>query len=387
MISVVSYTHLGYQKDKKSSPTYRIVKGLLREGKIENIYALDYEDTYGIDTDVLEAPIPGGKFVPRLLYLVENLPFTPDARTTSAQLLDHFTSKQIGNEEIVLSFPPFSKTLEVAKSNGSTCIVYAGGAHPNHYRSLLQEEIDKYADELTTESTGIASRSKTHEQSYELADYIYYLSDYAKETFVKNGIAPGKLVKAGPLSAEVDVYNGSNHSGDEFNVLCLTDITLLKGVQYLLQAWNQLTLPDAKLTICGSMDDPSEELLLPKIRKLDDIIYEGHVDDPKRYYSEASILVHPSLTEGFSKVIAEGMASSLPVVITEHCQREFIEYEGFVVPIRDPSAIAEKIEYFYHNRDEVERRGRAARRKIKNNTWNDFSNRVIQRTIELEDTR
>ena len=39
------------------------------------------------------------------------------------------------------------------------------------------------------------------------------------------------------------------------------------------------------------------------------------------------------------------MASSIPVVITENGPREFVDDAGFVVPIRDPDAIAEKIQY------------------------------------------
>lgn len=70
------------------------------------------------------------------------------------------------------------------------------------------------------------------------------------------------------------------------------------------------------------------------------------------------------------------MASSLPVVITEHGPREYVDDAGFVVPIRDPDAIANRLRYLYDHPDEARQMGKRGREIVEANTWDDFSQRV-----------
>jgi alpha-maltose-1-phosphate synthase len=72
--------------------------------------------------------------------------------------------------------------------------------------------------------------------------------------------------------------------------------------------------------------------------------------------------VFPSLTEGFGRVTLEAMACGIPVITTENA-RGIVEdgKTGFVVPIRDAKALAEKIQYLYDNREIASEMGRQAR--------------------------
>ena len=97
-----------------------------------------------------------------------------------------------------------------------------------------------------------------------------------------------------------------------------------------------------------------------------------HVVDIGKIYSECSVYVQPSVTEGFGLPALEAMAHARPVIVTEGAGvSDLVEdgKEGFVVPIRNPCAIAEKIEYLYSNPDEAKRMGRNARKKAEEYTW------------------
>ena len=78
-------------------------------------------------------------------------------------------------------------------------------------------------------------------------------------------------------------------------------------------------------------------------------------------------MVFASLTEGFGRVTLEAMASGIPVVTTENA-RGIVEdgKTGFVVPIRDAEAIAEKIQYLYDHRDILKEMGKEARKAVEN---------------------
>lgn len=183
-------------------------------------------------------------------------------------------------------------------------------------------------------------------------------------------------MKVGPLAADLDTYTPSDHSNEQFVVVSVANMNELKGIHYLAKTWKQLEIPDAQLILCGTMNDAVAQANGDTIEKSDDIEHVGYVNDPSEYLKRVSVLVHPSLTESFSKAVAEGMASSLPVVITEHGPREYVDDAGFVVPIRDPDAIANRLRYLYDHPDEARQMGKRGREIVEANTWDDFSQRV-----------
>jgi glycosyltransferase involved in cell wall biosynthesis len=72
------------------------------------------------------------------------------------------------------------------------------------------------------------------------------------------------------------------------------------------------------------------------------------------------------------------MASALPVIVTDHCPTEYVNDAGLVVPIRDPNAIADQIRYLYDNPQEARNMGQRGRKIVEQNTWDDFSTRVME---------
>jgi hypothetical protein len=172
-ISVTSFTHFGYKKDLKSQPTYYSVKSLANAGMLRNVFVVDVEKTYDIDLDLFKTPVPGGKTIPRALYLTESLVPRFNARNKIITLFDYLTSKKIGTPETLHSFPHLTKTIATAKSAGSTAAVYASSSHPKHVQSLLAEERDRL---------NINSAAELDErvlEGFELADYILYLNEYS----------------------------------------------------------------------------------------------------------------------------------------------------------------------------------------------------------------
>ena len=64
----------------------------------------------------------------------------------------------------------------------------------------------------------------------------------------------------------------------------------------------------------------------------------------------------PSIVEGRALVIQEAMSQGLPIIITANTGAEDLvvaEETGFLVPIRNAEAIAEKINWFITNRTKI----------------------------------
>jgi glycosyltransferase involved in cell wall biosynthesis len=63
--------------------------------------------------------------------------------------------------------------------------------------------------------------------------------------------------------------------------------------------------------------------------------------------SKSHVLVLPSIDEGFGMVLAEAMACGCPVIATTNTGAPNLisnGRDGFIVPIRDPVAITQKLE-------------------------------------------
>jgi glycosyltransferase involved in cell wall biosynthesis len=156
------------------------------------------------------------------------------------------------------------------------------------------------------------------------------------------------------------------HETCEFNVLHVGSNGADKGQLYLVKCWQEISQKQGfsgNLVMVGRGTrflSPFGILCFERVEKLE------------RIYDDCSIYVQPSVTEGFGLPVLEAMAHSKPVIVTAGAGvSELIDdgKNGFVVPIRDPKAIAEKIEYFRGNRSEIHRMGKNARTKAEKYSW------------------
>jgi glycosyltransferase involved in cell wall biosynthesis len=76
------------------------------------------------------------------------------------------------------------------------------------------------------------------------------------------------------------------------------------------------------------------------------------------------VVVVPSLLEGMSLTVAEAMATGKPVIATKvggNVDQIIDGYNGFLVPPRDPEAIARKILELLENPEKAKEMGKKAR--------------------------
>ena len=88
------------------------------------------------------------------------------------------------------------------------------------------------------------------------------------------------------------------------------------------------------------------------------IIQTGFRSDVPQISASCDVLVLPSEREGLPRVVLESLASGTPVITSANeGAMEIIEQDsnGYIVPIGDSSAIAERIRYLYNNPEEKNR--------------------------------
>jgi glycosyltransferase involved in cell wall biosynthesis len=182
------------------------------------------------------------------------------------------------------------------------------------------------------------------------------------------GIAAGRLqVEWNGIDLDRFTEHGPQPGGPAVVVARLSPE---KDVQNLLRAMRQVVdvLPRFHLEIAG--DGPCKDELQRLTAELDldhHVRFLGEVRDVPALLARASLFVLPSQSEGISLTILEAMASALPVVTTKvGGNSEVVEVgrTGWLVPPRDPAALARGILRVAGDHDEAQEMGRAGRRRV-----------------------
>lgn len=153
-----------------------------------------------------------------------------------------------------------------------------------------------------------------------------------------------------------------------------------KGYEYALLALRQLVdrgVP-VRLDVLGADPIPGPDAVSDRPRLLHaiaDLGVEDHVrllgpaqpEGVRELLHRAHAFLHASVAEGLPNVVLEAMACALPVVVTDAGgTREAVRdgIEGFVVPPRDPHALADALEMLWSDATLRRRLGRAGRVRI-----------------------
>jgi glycosyltransferase involved in cell wall biosynthesis len=95
-------------------------------------------------------------------------------------------------------------------------------------------------------------------------------------------------------------------------------------------------------------------------------------------FSTADVFVLPSLAEGSAEVTYETLAAGVPVITTASAGSVVRDgIEGFIVPERDETALADAIERIIENRSLRQRLSDAARARAREYTMERYAKRLV----------
>lgn len=256
----------------------------------------------------------------------------------------------------------FSQTVRNLKERG-TKVTYTIAAHD---RKISIEEFRRLGLEYPFYHVSDDNLWNIYTEGSKLADVVIAPSRRSAE-----------ILKAEGCSNVVVIPHGTNLPKqvkpipETFDCAYIGAVGPDKGLFYLIQAWGMLNYPDSRL-ILGGGGTETLELFIRHIADTANFVLLGRVGNISEVYNACSIAVFPSVTEGFGIGILEAMAHGRPVIASEGAgASELIEdgVTGFVVPIRDPEAIADRIVWFKKNREKMPEMGRRARLEARKFTW------------------
>ena len=271
------------------------------------------------------------------------------------------------------------RSIRKAKENGTLTIVVRGSSHIIYQSKILQEEYKRFGVEYNPNDKVIAKELK----EYDEADFIAIPSEFVKRSFIQYGVDEKKLFK-NPYGASTFFKTNKNDfegSIKSFKVVYLGSLTIRKGLYYMFEALKEIELPNFEVWYIGYISDEVRSIL----KGYTNVNWKfkgpiNHYELPD-LLSKCSVGVQPSLEEGLSMVIPQMLACGIPVISSTNTGgMDLIKdgKNGFIVPIRSPEAIREKILMFYEDRDLLQTMKRNAIEMSKHNTWDEYGERYIR---------
>jgi len=357
-VSIITVANLGTKTNLKTPGILPVIEEFAQRGELKQVICqvntgFHFPRTYSAIPSFIRYPL-------RVAEKLMGLSLGRLHRIASR----YFVKRRLQKADIVFIHPPtrFEEAMHKAKHSGSTVVGIATVPHPLFDGDVYTEEYRRSRD--------VFDRSEFFEFMGALVnqyDFIIAISDFVKSSYIKHGFPPERIFVAYTDIPLPQVREPS--AKDLFTVLYVAYTSSRKGLQYLLEAWQNLRLANARLVLVGGYSGEMPEKLREYCDRIinndSSIIWIGSVGDTSSYYLNADAFVFPSLSEGNPKAVMEAMAYGLPVVTTTSAQSIVEDGEsGFVIPIRDKEAIKEKIQFFYDNLEKAQEMGSAARKAM-----------------------
>ena len=283
-------------------------------------------------------------FVPN----IDRLKFIHDyLNILNVKNMDRHAKKYINKSDIFIGLSKTGlETGKLIKKQNKIYVCERSSSHIAFQNEILKNEYNELGLKYRPINKWFIDREL---EEYENADIILTPSKFVEQTFIKYNVKKAKVINFGSYLDNFYPITNIKKNNEEFNILFVGQLSIRKGLHYLIEAFEKFKHPFKKLTIIGS--ETRDKLFFRNLLKKNNnqnIFYLG----PKKhkeineYLNKSNVFVLPSLEEGLATVILQAISSGCPVIVSENTGAlEIVEDNkcGFVIPIRNSNVIAEKL--------------------------------------------
>lgn len=271
-------------------------------------------------------------------------------------------------------------SFQAAHRRGIATVYELPIGHWRFGQHLFAEEAQRRPDWAATLDGLQDSSAKLARKDAELAaaDLVVVPSAFVGRTLAEAAL--GGPVAVVPYGCPPPRSSPPTRSSDGvLRVLFVGGLSQRKGLADLLEAVDLLG-PRLRLTLIGRAPTAA---CAPLARALECHRWLPSLPNPVvlAEMRRHDVLVLPSLFEGLPLVLGEALSQGLPVIATPHAAaEELIRHglEGFVVPIRDPVAIATALDSLAAQPERLETMASAALHRAAACSWQFYGQRLLQ---------
>ncbi|MGC8880228.1 MAG: glycosyltransferase family 4 protein, partial [Anaerolineae bacterium] len=264
-------------------------------------------------------------------------------------------------------------TLRRARRFGAITVVERASSYPNTQLRLLREEYERWNAPLRVPMWNYRRSVCELEE----ADYVSIPSPFVRDSMLEAGTSPDKLIEI-PYGVDLSRFHPVQYdSARPFRVAFAGQVSLRKGVPYLMEAWRRLGWKDCELWIIGAIT-PDVHHMVPMWRTLPGVRFIPHSRCLEVLLNQCDVFVFPTIEEGSALVTYEALACGLPVITTPNAGSVVRDgLEGFLVPIRDVDALCDRMQRLRDDETLRSAMSRAALERARAFTWTTYQERLV----------
>jgi glycosyltransferase involved in cell wall biosynthesis len=218
---------------------------------------------------------------------------------------------------------------------------------------IMEPEYARVGLRLTDVCPYDAAYFEREDEEYVLADWHCAASTVVRDQLVARGIDSSRIMVA-PYGAEPEIFHVEEKEPPaDFRIVFAGQVGLRKGLRTLLDALTRAKHKDWRVDFYGAVADEAQHDLAA---------YKG--DTPLHFHGAVaqadlatalragSVLVLPSLEEGFGLVVPQALACGLPCVVSDRVGGKDLvrQHEnGSIFPGEDAPALAAELEWWSQN--------------------------------------
>jgi glycosyltransferase involved in cell wall biosynthesis len=296
------------------------------------------------------------------------------------ELFGRWAAKEVSRREFDVVHSWSGVSLELLSNSGMGAppvLLMRGSAHIRAQDRLLRDEEGRAGVSLDRPSAWMIGRE---EREYARADRIVVLSSFARRTFVAEGCEPS-TISVLPLGVDVgafrvtpaarDARSARIRGGGRLRVLYVGALSFRKGLRDLLGAAELLSGDSVEFTLVGPRMAETERLLATAGANVRLLAKRPQAELPEAY-AAADLFVFPSIEDGFGMVLTQAKAAGLPIITTDNCAGSDLVTDGrdgWIVPIRDARALADRLRWCAAHRPAVADMARAVEAEYQPRSW------------------
>jgi glycosyltransferase involved in cell wall biosynthesis len=247
-------------------------------------------------------------------------------------------------------------TFRAAKKLGIRTVLNHATGPAREWVRIMRPEYERVGLRLEKECLYDDAYFSREDEEYALADFHCVASTLVRDQLTDLGI-PAERIWVVPYGADTNarVFRRAEHASPPpaFRILFAGQISLRKGIRTLLEALTHANRSHWKMDFIGSRS-PETAKDIAAYRGATPLTFHGTVPQEQlaRAMRDSSVLVLPSLEEGFGLVIPQALNCGCPCIVSDRVGgRDCVRHRenGSVFPVNDAAALAAELEWWERN--------------------------------------
>ncbi|RPG55686.1 MAG: glycosyltransferase [Flavobacteriales bacterium TMED235] len=294
----------------------------------------------------------------------------------NVQFIDYRASKFINNTDVFLGLSKTGlKTGKLIKKLNKIYICERSSSHIIFQNEILRNEYNY----LGLDYTPIDKWSIDRElKEYENSDIILVPSKFVENTFKKKGNLKSKVINFGSYQDSFFPIKNFKKNENEFNILFVGQLSVRKGLHYLIEGFKKFKHSKKKLHIIGphTKDKTFFKNIIKKNNENNIFVHgtKSH-SEINKFLNNSHVFVLPSLEEGLATVTLQASSSGCPSIVSENTgAAEFVNTNncGYVIPIKNSEIITDKLTSLADNKNLMKEFTKNSLEFSKNYTWENY---------------